>query len=305
MASGDRDAIRGLLLSNAKANRGDIPKVAEQLVQLGLRPEAMALLRAESAERAPADPLVQRLLYLMGPRPDRENLAWLRERAAPSSQWETIYLDRERPAAALAFLESRSQAPDTDALILRLKLANAARDRQSATKAVSQLLDGRRLSPGQLSVISSQMPSAASGRLTLALANARVAAGGPSPSDRLDLAWDAWNRGDTQEAANHLQGYLKIKPSDAPALRLMADIEAKRAGPEASRPWLERALARTAALSTERVQILGRLGRKREALELIDILRRETPNDRRLSVIHARLLIENGNPGRALKVLQR
>jgi predicted Zn-dependent protease len=64
-------------------------------------------------------------------------------------------------------------------------------------------------------------------------------------------------------------------------------------------------LARTAALSTERVQILGRLGRKREALELIDILRRETPNDRRLSVIHARLLIENGNPGRALKVLQR
>jgi predicted Zn-dependent protease len=53
------------------------------------------------------------------------------------------------------------------------------------------------------------------------------------------------------------------------------------------------------------VQILGQLGRKREALELIDILRRETPNDRRLSVIHARLLIENGNPGRALKVLQR
>jgi tetratricopeptide (TPR) repeat protein len=305
MASGDRNAIRGLLLSNAKANRSDIPKVTEQLVQLGFRPEAMALLRAESAERAPDDPLVQRLLYLMGPRPDPENLGWLRERAAPSSQWEPIYLDRERPAAALAFLESRSQAPDTDALILRLKLANAARDRQSATRTVSKLLDGRRLSPGQLSVISSQMPSGASGRLTLALANARLAAGGSLASDRLDLAWDAWNRGDTQEAANHLQGYLKIKPGDASALRLMADIEAKRAGPKASRPWLERALARTAALSTERVQILGQLGRKREALDLIDILRRETPNDRRLSVIHARLLIENGNPGRALKVLQR
>ena len=74
-------------------------------------------------------------------------------------------------------------------------------------------------------------------------------------------------------------------------------------GERAARPWLDRALVQTPAASKARVEILEKLGRRAEAVALVETLRAETPRDRSLAALHARLLIAQGQPGRARAVL--
>jgi predicted Zn-dependent protease len=83
----------------------------------------------------------------------------------------------------------------------------------------------------------------------------------------------------------------------------MADVQARLGGERAARPWLDRALAQTPADSKARVEILEKLGRRSEAVVLVETLRSEMPRDRSLAALHARLLIAQGQPGRARTVL--
>lgn len=304
LASGDRQAIRTMLLAHARTAKDGRAAIAQQLLEAGFRADAIALLRLEGVGRAPDDPLAARLLYLMGPRPDAEGLAWLRSRATGDPRWLKIYMERERPAVALAFIEAHRLADGTEMLLQRLKLASAARDRQAAARALVILLDGRALTPTQLSAATANVPAGLDSRFKLALARARITAGAALPSDRLDLAWDAWNQHNPQETFDQLQAYLRLHPDDQAALRLMADVEAKRRGNKAAWPWLERALVGSPARSRERAEILEMLGRTPEAIAVVETLRQDSPGDKRLAIIHARLLVAAGDPGRARKVLQ-
>ncbi|MEG8054836.1 tetratricopeptide repeat protein [Sphingomonas aerolata] len=83
----------------------------------------------------------------------------------------------------------------------------------------------------------------------------------------------------------------------------MADVQARIGGAREARPWLERALAQTPADSRARAEVLEKLGRQDEAVRLVETLRSETPQDRSLAALHARLLITQGQPGRARTVL--
>jgi predicted Zn-dependent protease len=49
--------------------------------------------------------------------------------------------------------------------------------------------------------------------------------------------------------------------------------------------------------------LLDRLGRRNEAVNLVEALRVDAPQDRALAALHARLLIAQGQPGRARTVL--
>ena len=304
LASGDREAIRAYLLENARTGVGSRPVIAQQLLEAGHRGDAMALLMDEAAQRSPEDPIAARLLYLMGPRPDPAGLIWLGKRAAADTKWLPVYLEREQPRKALAFLEANDPGQGTDQLLQRLKLAAAARDRESAARSLDRLLDGRALTPAQLATASAQMQPGMAGRYILALARARVAAGAPLPSDRRDLAWDAWKRNDMREASGQLQAHLRSEPGDLDALRLMANVAARQQGKSAERPWLERALAQTPRVSRDRIDLLERLNRKSEALAVIEELRAQSPTDKNLAIIQSRLLIATGNPGRAQQVVQ-
>lgn len=101
----------------------------------------------------------------------------------------------------------------------------------------------------------------------------------------------------------YLQGYLRDRPDDRAALRLMADAQAKLKGDVAARPWLEQLLAITPP-SIDRADLLNRLGRTSDAMALVEMLRRVSPGDRRLDIMLSRLLIASGDPGRARKVLR-
>ncbi|WP_176591037.1 lipopolysaccharide assembly protein LapB [Sphingobium sp. EM0848] len=304
MASGKPQAMRQYLLEQASASGADRPAIAQRLLEKGFRPDAIALLRQQSANGAGNDKSSARMLYLMGPRPAGEDLDWLRSRAAADPHWLPAYVEREQPAKALAFLESRPSADSSDMLVQRIALANAARDRAAAARALDGLLDGRQLSAAQLKAAATAVvPTDRAGRYALSLARARIAAGQAEPSDRLNLAWNGWDRGDAAETVTQLQGYLRDRPDDRAALRLMADAQSKLKGDAAARPWLERLLTVTPP-SIEQAQLLNRLGRTSDAMAMVEMLRRASPNDRRLNIMLSQLLIASGNPGRARKVLQ-
>ncbi|GAY21315.1 MULTISPECIES: hypothetical protein [Sphingobium] len=304
MGSGNRDAIRQWLLGRAAETGADRPAIAQRLLEKGFRSDAIALLRQQSTAKSD-DPSDARMLYLMGPRPVAQDLAWLKARALADPKWAQAYVERARPADALAFLEATDAADSSDMLVQRIALANAARDRAAAARALDRLLDGRTLSAQQLKAAAgAQVPPDRAAYYDLALANARVANSAAEPSDRLRLAWDGWNRGDARATADQLNFYLRERPDDRAALSLMADAQTKLKGEAGARPWIERSLALTPPLSVERAELLTRLGRTSEATAMVEALRRATPADRKLDIMLARLLIASGDPGRARKVLR-
>jgi thioredoxin-like negative regulator of GroEL len=305
MASGDPQAIRAMLLTEAAGGREQAEVAAEQLKETGFRTDAIGVLRAACTAASPEDTPCKRVLYLMGPRPDSESLAWLRSRAHEAGDWLKIYLERERAPAALSYVEGLATANETDMLLQRLKLARSARDRTAADRAMQALLDGRTLTAEVLSAIAAFAPSRMDAPTIIALARARVAAGFAQPSDHLDLAWAAWNSNNDVQARKHLSAYLEAKPDDADALGLMAEIEAKRRGKQAAQVWLQKMLALTPASSITRVEVLERMGRTGAALDLVEKLRAGEPSNKRLAALHARLLVASGDPGRARKVARK
>ncbi len=306
--AGDRDGLRTELLARAEAPGAQPERQAERLLATGYRGDAMAVLRRAATGMAPTAPAAQRLLYLMGPRPGGDDLNWLKQQSLQGSTdqqraWLTRYAERDRPGEALAFLSRHPLASQTDVMLMRLSLARAAGNDTAGRAVLASLLDGRSLDPAQIAALSAAAPAKIDPAQAAAIAKRRVAAGVAAPRDQLDLAWTAWNAGDAKGAAKWLDQHLAKDPTDLPALRLMADVQARTGGERAARPWLDRALVQTPAASKARVEILEKLGRRAEAVALVETLRAETPRDRLLAALHARLLIAQGQPGRARAVL--
>jgi predicted Zn-dependent protease len=189
-------------------------------------------------------------------------------------------------------------------LIERLALAGHLSDATAASRALARLVDGRQLSPASLAQISAQLPRSAGRSQRLALARRRLEAGVAAANDRMDLAWDARERGDFPAASAFAQQQLRTKPRDVDALRLLADIS--RGADE--KVWTQRALAALpdapASLRT-RAELLGRLGQTTDALVAIEQARRMKPDDRSLVALQARLLIQAGKPGRAQALFEQ
>ena len=306
--AGDRDGLRTELLARAAAPGAQSEREAERLLASGYRADAMAVLRHAAAGQQTDAPAAQRLMYLMGPRPGSDDLAWLKQQslqgnASQQRAWLARYAERARPGEALAFLSRHPLASQTDVMLMRLSLARTSGNDAAGRAVLTALLDGRALDPAQVGTLSAAAPAGIEPAQAAAIAKRRVAAGVAAPRDQIDLAWTAWNAGDAQGAAKWLAAHLETAPTDLPALRLMADVQARIGGDRAARPWLTRALAQTPADSKARAEILERLGRRAEAVALVETLRAETPRATSLAALHARLLIAQGQAGRARTVL--
>jgi hypothetical protein len=297
--AGDRAALRTMLLAQAAPPED----VAERLLTAGFRDDAVALLKRASAGQPAGARPSKRLLTLLGPRPAPADRAWLREQAARDDGWLRAYVDSEAPATALAFVIRHPQATRTDLLLMRLSLADAAGDGAAGQGALAALLDGRRLDAEQVRAISAALPRRTDPKLAATLARRRIDLGIAAPRDRVDVAWAAFDRGDTATAIAVLRDQIAEHDDDLPALRLMAEAQGKANGAAAARPWWERALAQTPPDSRARAEILDRLGRRRDALKIVAALRSDAPSDRALAAMHARLLVADGQPARARAVL--
>lgn len=306
--AGDRDGLRSELLARAATPGAKPEREAERLLASGDRADAVAVLKRAATGQSPDAPAAQRLLYLMGPRPGLDDIAWLQQQslqgtATQQRTWLVRYTERERPGEALAFLSRHPLASQTDVMLMRLSLARTAGNDAAGRAVLTALLDGRALDATQVRALSAATPAKIEPAQAAAIARRRIALGVAAPRDQLDLAWTAWNAGDARGAAQWLDERLKTVPTDLAALRLMADAQARIGGDRAARPWLERALAQTPADSKARVDILEKLGRRADALALVERLRAETPRDRSIAAQHARLLIAQGQAGRARTVL--
>jgi hypothetical protein len=306
--AGDRDRLRTELLAHAAAPGAQPEKDAERLLAAGFRDDALAVLRQATTGQPPAAPGAQRLLYLMGPRPGADELAWLKRQSLQGSatqqrSWLARYAERDRPGEALTFLSRHPLANQTDVMLKRLALARMAGNEAAGRAVLTGLLDGRALEAAQVAALSAAAPARIEPAQAAAIAQRRIASGVAAPRDQLDLAWTSWNAGDAKGAAKWLGEHLETAPTDLPALRLMADVQARIGGDRAARPWLERALVQTPADSKVRAEILEKLGRRADALAIVERLRAETPRDRSLAAQHARLLIAQGQAGRARTVL--
>lgn len=304
--TGDQAGLRRQILAQAAQPGAALPVLAERLLALGAREDAIALLRRAATGQPIGSPVAQRLLWLMGPRPAAADRDWLRAQAlsAPAAEqpdWLAAYAEREAPATALSVAAKHPLAGRTDVALLRLQLAQAVHDRGAARQAMAALLDGRMLEPATLKRISASAEGI-DPQQARTLAERRIAAGMAGPRDRLDLAWAAWNAEDAARTRDMLRDHLADAPDDVAALRLMADAQSRLGGATAARPWLERALARTPG-GRARAELLDRLGRHGEALALVEALRRDAPRDGELAALQARMLIAVGQPGRARAVL--
>ncbi len=306
--SGDRAGLLASLRREAVQPGVDKAAIAERLLDAGDRAGAIAALQSAAATQPPTSPASRRLLYLMGPRPEAASVAWLRRRATSGSgqsqrDWLLPYADRDTPREALATLSRHPLAARTDVLLLRLRLAHAASDEDAGRTALAQLLDGRSLEAAELRQIAATTPRTLSPALSAALSRRRADAGLIGLQERMDLAWGRWNRGDAAGTVAALRPYLADRPNDVAALRLMGEAQSRLSGADAARPWFERALARSDSPSRASVELLERLGRRAEALRMVADLRAGAPRDRALAALHARLLIAQGEPGRARTVL--
>jgi hypothetical protein len=309
--SGDKALLRSLLLAHAAADPAARRAIAERLLAVGARDDAIALLEADaSTNGGPHGEALDRLLYLWGPRPPQPALDWLRSRIGDATSetdqlaWLTLYVHRDRPTRALRMLEASPLGDRTDMLIERLALAGHLSDAAAANRALLRLLDGRELSPASLAQIAARIPQSTSRNLRLALTKRRVEAGVAAANDRMDLAWDARERGDFPAASAFAQQQLGANPRDVDALRLLADISH---GAE-EKAWTRRALAAlpdAPASLRSRAELLARLGRTTDALVVVGQARRMKPDDRGLVALQARLLIQAGEPGRAQALFEQ
>jgi predicted Zn-dependent protease len=191
-----------------------------------------------------------------------------------------------------------------DMQMTRLSLARSAGDEEAARALFRALLDRPDLSVEQLRALSAAAPDRLDPALARKLTERRMQAGIGNGQDAMALAWTAWNAGDAATAGALVGGYLRRNPDDPAALRLMAYVARKEKGEGAARPWRERALANTPPGTREQAELLESLGRLPQALVVVDGLIDARPADRSLTAYKARLLLANGQPGRARKILQ-
>ncbi|KQN19483.1 hypothetical protein ASE86_13535 [Sphingomonas sp. Leaf33] len=307
--SGDRAGLVALLRRRAAAPGADLPAIAERLLAAGDRAAAIAVLQAASATGSPTTPAARRLLYLLGPRPQSRDVVWLLRRADSGTErhrigWLNAYAARATPSAAIGELARHPLGNRTDIALTRLRLARAVGDDAAVRAATARLLDGRPLPQAQLKEVAAAA-TPPNGELPDPVLRPLAKAGLLTPEERLGQAWTRWNRGDAAGTAAILDVYLEERPGDAAALRLRGDAQAKLSGERSARPWFERALRATPAPSKTAVELLDRVGRRADATQMIADLRRRNPGDRTLAALHARLLIAQGEPGRAREILSQ
>ncbi len=115
--AGLRDELRAELRQRAAAANAD-PKLrlalASRLVELDDRVGAIAVLQTEARGKKPGSSEVEQLMFLWGPRADREAVAWTRERALASDRadlpkWLEHLAYLAAPRAVIDVIESRPE----------------------------------------------------------------------------------------------------------------------------------------------------------------------------------------------------
>lgn len=307
--SGDKDGLRLFYLQATEDHPANALHNANDLASLGMRGDAISLLE-RFIEAKNFDPdVAARLIFLLGPRPMRDDVLWLQQQALnPDSPqqffWTSAYASHETPERAAIFLSHHPRSKETSYALLLLATASDAGNTAGCEQAIRILLDGRRLSGAQSAQLYETARSSVTNAWAQRLLEWGLQEGLAKPDDQLALAWVYWDAKQYSAVVKTLAQYLTAKPNDANAVRLMADGYAKIGRNSEAVFWNERLLKLASPNSPGQAEAFERLGRFKEALRVVEFLQTAHTDDKDLRSKRARLLLALGRPDDAKRALR-
>jgi Flp pilus assembly protein TadD len=311
--SAERDAYLVSIAANPARKTEERRQVAFRLLEIGRRAEAIQAFRllADRADARSGD--VEQLLFLWGPRPGRDEVAWLEARAraaAPGDRalWLGRLLNAGAPARVVAIAES-FETTDNATFALQVEALAQLKDRAAVARAIERVAmaadESRRLV--RLAKLAEQTGHSA----PAAVGYAAVLKREPDNVEALLGAGRiAYAEGHRAEAKAHFRRLTTLGRDDYEASYLLGDIlfgEKKTA--EAREAWartlsrLGDARVRTYAMRLTEALTLHRVGRSEEAIAAFELLREERPKDANLVADYANLLLDLGRRDKAAALL--
>jgi len=282
-------------------------EIAYQILDLGDKDAAEALFRALAATAPAESEDVNELLFLWGPRPSAERVAWLagRLRNAPSAAerlgWLRQMIAVEAPAAAVEAVEPQDLAKDsTEMVTLWADALGAVRDSSAVAARLRAAMDADS-SPDHLRIYAEAAYDAESWDLALGAYGKLMAAHPKGGDDRRRLIDAAMASADKAAAAQALQRYLAATPDDAEALadlgELLAGLDDEAGAQAAWQAALDTLDRHPQATGFEqrrlKAVLLQRLDRNKEAAEIYAALVAERPKDQSLRADLAAALLDS------------
>ena len=316
--SGQRDKALAFEMGLAESGRfgADYTREAAfRALEAGDRTTAERLFRRVAADAAPDSESVRQLLYLWGPRPRPEALDWIENRARKATGEErNAWLDRlidMRAGKRVAAIIGGVDDVRNDRNLLHLVSAYAqGDDRQKLRDAMVQAI-GRIKQPDRLRSLAQIAENTRDRGLITEAWQAVLAAAPADPEAQRTLGLIAYDEGRLIDAERLLGAYLANGKGDYEANYYFADTLARTNRTAQAMPFYRRAHEQLLAIERRdftqevaRANVLRRLGRIDDAVELMDRLVRQRPEDEGLRADFADLLIETGDLRRARTILK-
>lgn len=316
--AGQRDEALAFEVATAESGRfgsAYARDTAFRALESGDRATAERLFRLAAVNAGPDSDSMRQLFYLWGPRPRPEALDWSEERARTATGDDRRHwLDRlvemragERVAAIIGGIDGAKG----DAELLHLVQAYAqGGDRQklrdAITKALSRIND-----PKTLRDLARTAETTRDRGLITRTWQAVLKAAPADEEAQRTLGLIAYDEGRLIDAERLLGAYLANGKGDYEANYYYADTLARTSRPAQAMPFYRKAHGQLLEIGQRdftqevlRANLLRRLGRTEEAVNLMDALIRQRPEDDGLRADFADLLIETGDLRRARTILK-
>lgn len=318
--AGDKDAAAASRFQRAQRGGLNVRKrieLADSLASDGRKREAEAIYRDMAARAGPQSTPVKRLLYLWGPRPPSDAMAWLELRArqarAPEARrvWRQRMVDYGGGATVFQSIVSNPSAADASDVRMAADIASNLRDKRKAAAGLRNLVNTTS-NPGALAALAGTV-SALGDRRTAYQAISAALLSEPDNPRYLRLAGDlALALGRPNEAYAALSRYSASRPADASAAMDLANA-AERMGRyrEAAAAYGRAAVALRRARRDEtpariaEAYALQRIGARDAAIDSLAALTNANPGDARARAAYVEALLNAGRAEEAKRALNR
>jgi len=290
-------------------------QLAFRLLESGDKASAERIFRSLAATARPDSAEVRQLLFLWGPRPGPERLAWLEERARRAggeekAAWMRALTERGGAARAVAVYRATEAGTASEATRDAYLAALGRLGNRSALAAALREELRRPASAARLQHLANLAGATGDAALEEEALRALVAVGGGTPRAQRQLGMAAYRSRDLATAERLLTRFTATTGGDYETHFILGEIRSKQRDSTGARKHYQQAIlaldsasGRNSHARAVRAVVLNRLGYAREAMRLYETLLAERPQDRNLRADYVALLLAEGELRKAREVL--